>query len=1074
MKTENVEDIYELSPLQQGMLFHTLYTPKSGTYFQQARVSWRGGCNISALERAWQTAVKRHPVLRTSFHWEDLDKPLQVVHRHVDLELTQLDLRKLPREQQQARLEAWLREDRRKGFELSKAPLMRLTLFRATEDTLIWSHHHMLLDGWSAFLVSQEVARHYAAYCRGEDPRLEASQPYGDYIAWLQRQDMAKAEEFWRRTLAGFATPTPVVVDNAPTPSTDEQEHYEEQEIWLFKATSDALRDFARRHQLTMNTLFQGAWALLLSRYSGERDVLFGVTVAGRPASLDTESMVGLFINTLPMRARVPPGAELVPWLEELQDQQAEVRQYEYSPLVQVQGWSAVPRGTALFESILVFENHPGTASLPERGDSEEITHTPASDRTGYPLTVLVFPGPELGLRIIYDARRFETSVISRMLGHLRTLLEGMVAAPGRRLCELPLLTEVERRQLLVAWNSDTAVHAEPVAIHRRFETQVERTPEGVALLCGEERLTYGALNRRANQLAHFLRAKGVGPDVLVGLCLERSADMVVALLGILKAGGAYLPLDPSYPADRLGFMVEDARVPIVVTRQGVGRRLAERGAEIVGLDADRALISREPRENPSHDEEADHLAYVIYTSGSTGRPKGVAMPHGPLANLLSWQSRRATRPDGIRTLQFSPLSFDVSFQEIASTLCSGQTLVLISEETRRDVVELAESLAHNRIGRLFMPFSALQQLAKAVDETPSAALDLREVITAGEQLQITHSVANLFRRMEECTLDNQYGPTEAHVVTAFKLEGAPGDWPALPPIGRPITNAQIYLLDSRLRPVPIGVPGELYIGGACLARGYLRRPALTAAKFIPHPFSDDPGARLYRSGDLACYRPDGSIEFLGRIDHQVKLRGFRIEPGEVEVALTRHPAIREAVVVAREDVPGDRRLVAYIVHDPEPVPPVGELRRFLQRTLPDYMLPTVIVPLEFLPLAPSGKVDRRSLPAPDTARPDLEGAFVAPRTATEETLAAMWREVLNLEQVGIHDDFFELGGHSLLATKLVSRIRTGAGVELPLRSLFETPTVAGLAETVETLRWVSEGMEAPPESTEEYEGGVL
>lgn len=1076
MKVTNIEDIYELSPLQQGMLFHTLYAPKSGLYFQQHRFSFQGGCNISALKRAWQKAVNRHPVLRTSFYLEDLDKPLQVVHQRVKLPFELHDWRKVPPPEQEARLEAYLKEERKSGFVLSLAPLIRLTLIRIADDTyeLIWSHHHMLLDGWSGYLVAKEVADCYVAYCRGQDLHLEPVRPYGDYIAWLQEQDLAEAKAFWRRSLKGFTNPTPLVVDRVARP--DKDEYYDEQHVWLARATTDAMRSFVSHHKLTLNTLVQGAWALLLSNYSNEEDIVFGVTMSGRPATMiGCESMVGLFINTLPVRVSAVPQASLLAWLKALQDQQAEMRQYEYSSLVQVQGWSDVPRGRSLFESILVFENHPGSANVPEQKDTQTIIHAHAADRTGYPLTVLAVPGPELGLRIIYDTSRFDTAIISRMLCHLQTLLQGLVSNPEQRLGLVPLLTEAERRQLLFTWNHSKTDYPEPTAIHHLFEAQVMRTPETLAVVSGEKQLNYRELNRRSNQLAHRLRSKRVGPDVLVGICLDRSIEMVIALLGVLKAGGAYLPLDPSYPQERLGFMVEDALATVVLTRQELVEGLAEMRAEIICLDSDWTVIAQENEENPVSGVVADNMVYAIYTSGSTGRPKGVVMTHSSLSNLLSWQSHCGTLSDEIRTLQFSSLSFDVSFQEMFSTWCSGGTLVMISDEVRRDAVSLLYFIAENSVERLFLPYTALQQLAVVADDWQSVPTCLGEIITAGEPLQIVQPIAKLFSKLEGCTLHNQYGPTESHVVTSFTLVGPFSDWPALPPIGRPIDNTQIYLLDPQLRPVPIGVPGELHIGGIGLARCYLKRPGLTAEKFIPHPFSDKPGARLYKTGDFARYLPDGNIEFLGRIDDQVKIRGFRIEPGEVEVVLCQHPAIQVGVVLAREDVPGNLRLVAYVVPYQEPVPLVGELRGFLKQTLPDYMLPSIIVFLEALPLTPSGKVDRRALPAPDTARPAVEEAYVAPDTPAEKILAEIWAEMLNLEQIGIHDNFFELGGHSLLATQLVSRIRNTFNVEMPLRNIFEMPTVAGLARNIEFNQWSTQDM--PPSfgsETKDYEEGEL
>ncbi|HIP97643.1 MAG TPA: amino acid adenylation domain-containing protein, partial [Anaerolineae bacterium] len=677
-------------------------------------------------------------------------------------------------------------------------------------------------------------------------------------------------------------------------------------------------------------------------------------------------------------------------------------------------------------------------------------------------LLLMAEAGGELVAAVEYNTDLFDAVTIQRLLGHFQTLLESIVADPNQRISTLPLLTEAEQRQLLVEWNDTTTDYPQDQCIHELFETQVERTPEATAVVFEKEQLTYGELNRRANQLAHHLQKLGVGPETLVGICVERSPEMIIGLLGILKAGGAYVPLDPDYPRERLVFMLEDARVPILLTQSHLLERLEVKRKtqdvkrstqyairDTLCLDADWETIAQESAENPTSGVTAENLAYVIYTSGSTGTPKGVAMRHRPLYNLLSWQLRNWTLPNGARTLQFAPLSFDVSFQEIFSTWCSGGTLVLISEGMRQDIARLLRSLTDEKIERLFLPFVALQHLAEATDGQAVSATTLGEVITAGEQLQITRSIASLFGTLEGCTLHNQYGPSESHVVTAFTLMGSPSDWSALPPIGRPIDNTQIHLLDKHLQLVPIGVPGELYIGGDSLARGYLNRPGLTAERFLPDPFSEEPGARLYKTGDLARYLPDGNIEFLGRADHQVKIRGFRVELGEIEAVLGGHPALREVVVLAREDGSGSKRLVAYVIPAQKPVPTVSELRDFLKEKLPEYMVPSAFVTLEALPLTPSGKVDRRALPAPDGARPELEGAFVAPRTPVEKELAGIWTQVLGVERVGIYDNFFDLGGHSLLATQVISRVRTTYQVDLPLRRLFETPTVAGLAALI-------------------------
>ena len=1067
MNRQNIEDIYPLSPMQKGMLFHTLYAPESGVYFNQTVYTLRGGLNVTAFTQAWQRVVQRHAMLRTLFLWERRDEPLQVVRQQIKLPWVQQDWRGLSPSEQQERLEAYLRADRHQGCELSRAPLLRLALLRIAEDAyyFLWSRHHLLLDLWSSTLVLKEVFALYQAFHRGEDLHLEPVRPYRDYIAWLRRQDLARAEAFWRQTLRGFTGPTALRVDRTPGSLPGQKVVYDEQQLQLPAATTAALQSLARQQRLTLNTFVQGAWALLLSRYSGEADVVFGTTVSGRPPDLaGVESMVGPFINTLPLRVQISPQERLLPWLQRLQEQVVGLRQYEYSPLVQIQGWSEIPRSLPLFESILAFENAAVGGSVREWGGDMDVSRRRSEgDRTGYPLTTLALPGRQLLLRIIYDCGRFDPPTITRMLGHFQTLLEGIAAGPERALVTLPLLTVAERQQLPVGWTRAEAAYPGDRCLHQRFAAQVERTPNAVAVVYEGQELTYRELHRRANQLAHSLQRVGVGPEVLVGLCVPRSFDMVVGLLGILKAGGAYVPLDPTYPRERLAFMLADSGLRVLVTQQRLFSELPATDAHVICLDRDGDAIAGAPIAAPSCAVSLNNLAYVMYTSGSTGQPKGVAMSHRPLANLIAWQLRDMPEPQP-RTLQFAPLSFDVSLQEMFSTWCAGGTLVLIGEETRRDSAVLLDILARQRVERLFMPYVALQHLAEAAANREAALpQDLRRIITAGEQLIITPAMACFFRRLPGCVLHNHYGPTETHVVTAFTLPDRPEDWPTHPPIGRALPNVRLFILDAHRQPLPSGVPGELYLGGACLAQGYRNRPELTAERFIPDPFSDVPGRRLYKTGDLVRYRPDGILEFLGRCDAQVKIRGYRIEPGEIEVVVGQHPAVRQAVVSVCEKSPGDKRLVAYVLPRQAQTLTPDSLRDFLREKLPEYMVPAAVVVLETFPLTPNGKVDRRALPAPDQSGLGLERAYTAPRTPVEALLAGIWADVLGLERVGIDNNFFALGGHSLSATRIISRLGNSLQMALPVGCLFETQTVAGPAAWIATARQAAPASHVPP-----------
>ena len=1244
-----IENSYPLSPIQHGMLFHSLYAQQSGVDVEQMLCALHEDLNVAAFKKAWGCVVERHPVLRTSFRWEGLNEPLQDVHRRVSLPVQEEDWRDLPPSEQKRRLQVYLRSDRKRGFDLAKAPLMRVGLFRVDDADYqsVWTFHHILADGRSHLLILNEVFAFYEAFCQGQDFGPEQPRPYEDYIRWLQHQDLSKGESFWRQMLKGFTTPTSLGGAQSTGRTVDQEEERGEQETILSMAVTSGLRSLAEHHQLTLNTLVQGVWAMLLSRYSGDEDVVFGAIRAGRRATVEgAESIVGMFINTLPVRVHVSPDKSLLPWLKEIRDQNVAVRPYEHTPLVAIQSWSEKPAGVALFETILVFDNYLLNTALRAQGGKWEKREFRLLEKTNYPLTVYAYGGSEPVLKVAYDRRRFDDATIARLLGHLQTLLEGMVVNPEQRLSELPLLTEAERRQMLVDWNNTGADFPQDTCLHQLFEAQVEKTPEAIAVVFEEQRLTYRELNRRANQLAHHLRELGVGPDVLVGICVERSLEMVVGLLGVLKAGGAYVPLDPGYPTERLAFMIEDSRAPVLLTQQRLVEVLPKHGARVICLDADWEAIAQDSRDNPLSQVKSHNLAYVIYTSGSTGRPKGVMVSHRNVVNFFAGMDACIEHKSAGVWLAVTSISFDISILELFWTLTRGfqvivhgdndllssaeplsqagekeiefslfyfasnegelsgskyrllmegakfadehgfsavwtperhfhpfgglypnpsvtgaavaavtksvkiragsvvlplQSAIRVAEEwavvdnlsngrvgisfasgwhandfvfapenyaARREIMareigtvqnlwrgksvsfkggagndvevkifprpiqrelpiwitaagtletfrmageiganllthllgqsleDLAEKIAtyrkawceaghspgeghvtlmlHTFVGdsiegvreKVREPFlnylksssDLVQKLAKSlgqnggsdlteadmkphwdrafnryfetsglfgtpegclqmidrlkttgVDEvaclidfgvdTDSVLSSLRYLNTVKERsnkrrstskenfslpaqiarhgvshLQCTPSMARILTMNRETLevlhslrelmlggealpvslaaelteavsgrIHNMYGPTETTIWSAtYLLEKVEGTVP----IGRPILNTQIYILNPHFHPVPVGVVGEVFIGGAGVVRGYLNRPELTADRFIPDPFSHEPGARLYRTGDLARYLPDGNIEFLGRLDHQVKIRGHRIELGEIETVL--------------------------------------------------------------------------------------------------------------------------------------------------------------------------------------------
>lgn len=906
MRMNGPEDLYPLSPIQEGVLFHSLYEPESDVYFRQFSVAMHGALDVGAFAQAWQQVIGRHPILRTAFFWADLEKPLQAVHRHVELPLEQHDWRHLAETEQQEQLQDFLRSNQARGLELSTPPLMRLTIIRLAQDAyqVIWTYHNLLLDGWSKALVIQEVLTFYEALCQGREVSLPRSRPYRDYITWLRQQNLSTAEKFWRRLLADFSAPTPLLMglrDVNPVDGTG----YDEQKLSLPSGLTKELNALARQHQLTLNTITQGAWALVLARYSGEDDVVFGVTVSGRPTELaGVESMVGPFINTLPLRVWIAWDEMLLPWLRDLQARQLEVRQYEYSPLVQVQGWSDVPRGKALFQSIFVFENYPFDAEAGQRNQDLQISNAQSLEQTNYPLTAGAEPGPELLLHLSYDATRFAGPTIKQMLGHWANLLEGIAADPRQRLSELSFLTNDEKQKLLVEVNDTKAEYPSDKCLHQLFEEQVTRTPHEIAVVFADEKLTYAQLNTRANQLGHHLSGLGVGPEVLVGICMERSTEMLTALLGVLKAGGAYVPLDPDYPRDRLAFMLNDSQVKLLLTQQRLRARLPTYPAQVLEIDADWQEIARASVHNPTRKVAPENLAYVIYTSGSTGKPKGVLISHLSVCNHLIWMQRAfPLGPKDRLPLKYS-FSFDVCVLECFWPLLAGARLIIGRPGGHQDIDYLVRLMAEHAVTSI----DVVPSLLEALLEDPAFAgnTSLRRVTCGGETLPV--ELQQRFFTQTIAELHNMYGPTEATIGATFWTCQRAAEQRSVS-IGLPISNTQVYLLDARQHLVPVGIPGELHIGGVGLARGYLRRPDMTAASFIPNPFGSEAGARLYRTGDLARYLPDGNIEFLGRVDEQVKIRGFRIELGEIETTLKQYSGVEEAVVLAREIAPARRQL---------------------------------------------------------------------------------------------------------------------------------------------------------------------
>ncbi|MEA2603270.1 MAG: hypothetical protein QOF89_4262, partial [Acidobacteriota bacterium] len=1069
----NVEDVYPLSPGQQGMLMVVLLSGQSEVYFDRSVVTFGGGLDVALWRRAWQRVVDRHPSLRTLFVWEQRERPLQVVCRQVELPWEELDWSGLSGPERAARLEGFLRQDSDRGFDLGAPPLMRFALIRWDQETeeatwkMVWSFHHLIIDGWSLPRIFGEAVTCYAAFSEGREPDLAPPSRYRDYIAWLQRQDMGRAEAFWRGALAGFDEPTPLPFDG--TGPGGESWSYGREVDWLPPAEVEALSGLARRSQLTLNTLFQGAWGALLARATGRDDVIFGSVVSGRPGEVEgIESVVGFFLNVLPVRVKLgQPGQESVtPALADLQSRQAEQRDFEHCPLESIQAWCGLPRGSRLIETLLVFQNYPlnplAVTSLP----GFRILGSEGKGATHYPITLYVAPrAGGLDLSLDYHASRLDADAVRRLLASLRTVLAAFVARPETRMAELPLLTDAERRELL-GWAAGPTGAPAGLCIHTLFEAQAARTPEARAVEMGDLALTYRELNERAEVFARRLRRLGVGPESIVGLCVERSPEMVVGMLAVLKAGGSYLPLDPVYPRERLAFMVEDSGARTLLTRRRLAGSLPAAGREVVLLEDAADDGGEVDAAQPVPEPVPANGAYVIYTSGSTGRPKGVLVPHAALVSYVRSAGEDAGIGAGDRVLQFASMSFDTSAEEIYPCLTRGATLVLRDDAMAGAAESFLREVERLGLTVLDLPTAYWHELVDGLAaqglEWPARA---RLVILGGEQARADRLDVWRERVGERSRLLNTYGPTEATIVTTRRDLSGPRDFPAAVPIGRPVPGARVHVVSHDLVLLPAGLDGELVIGGAGLARGYLGRPDLTAERFVPDPFAGSAGERLYRTGDLARWLPASELEFRGRADHQVKVRGYRIELGEVEAALRAVPAVRDAAVVAREVPGGDKQLVAFVVAREGRAPTAGDLRVEMQGRLPEFMAPAVFAFLPELPLTPSGKVDRRALERLETGagQPDPGTDFVAPRNQVEEMLCGLWSDLLGVERLGIHDNFFQLGGHSLLVARLASRVRQAFGAELSMVEIFKQPTVAELAPLLARAERAGDVPELPP-----------
>jgi amino acid adenylation domain-containing protein/non-ribosomal peptide synthase protein (TIGR01720 family) len=1051
-------DSYELSPIQAGMLFHTTIGTGSGVDVEQIVAHLEEPVDVDKLIEGWRYATRRHPVLRTSFRWLDCPQPLQEVQPQVDLPIVRLDWSNLDRSERDSRLAEFLSADRRQGFDLGRAPLARLTFIRmASQVIMVWTFHHILLDGRSFPLVLQEVFEYDTPHLGVPKHGSSAPTDFRKHVEWLHARDEDASRPYWKEYLASFRAPVRLWVErpNSSRSCGDGTAEFGNVELHASIEATAAMKRAASAADVTINTLLQGAWALLLSRLSGERDIVFGATRACRRSGVPgANDMIGILINTLPVRVNIDRAAELTGWLRAIRGQSLSMRPHEHTSLAKVQAWSDVERGRPLFESIVVYEHLTLDAQLKALGGEWQRRSFQYVGQTNFPLALIAYGGERLLLRIEYARDRFDDDVARRMLRYLEVLLVDVaerILGPHRPalLDDLRILPADERAQLL-AHDAVARSGWGVASLHGLFEARVRETPDAEAVVAGEERLTYRQLNARANCLAHALRQKGVQRNDIVGLAVERNADIAIGILAILKAGAAYLPLDPDYPRDRLAFVVDDAKARLVLASSNVSLQLE--AAERLDIATAGAGL---PDTDPDAASAPDDLAYVIYTSGSTGKPKGVLVTHANVTRLFS-----ATDPwfafgaHDTWTL-FHSYAFDFSVWELWGALLYGGRVVIVPYWVSRDPAAFRKLLVDERVTILNQTPSAFRQLIQADLTEAPAVYALREIIFGGEALEL-QSLKPWIERYGDAKprLVNMYGITETTVhvtyrpITRADVEAGRGSV-----IGRPIPDLYIRLLDERGEPVPVGVPAEIWVGGAGVANGYLNRPELTAQRFVTDPFDPSRSARLYRAGDLARRLPDGDLEFLGRIDAQVKIRGFRIELGEIEAALAACPGVADAAVIAREDTPGDKRLVAYLVGKNARAPNTQDLRTALADLLPAHMIPAHFITLPALPLNENGKLDKSKLPEPQSNKiqfQDVHSAFVELRTENERKIAAVWAAVLRLERVGADDNFFFLGGDSILSIQVIANCRRVGILNLTTRDLFEHPTVAALARCID------------------------
>jgi amino acid adenylation domain-containing protein/non-ribosomal peptide synthase protein (TIGR01720 family) len=1045
-RKEQLTGMYGLSGLQQGMLFHGLYDDKGGAYTEQFSCDLVNP-NLECLIKSWQQVMSNHSILRSGFYYDVFTVPVQCVYKEVTLPVEEVDYRNLNKEEQSAAIEAYESADRLKGFDFKKAPLMRIGLLRLSEGRyrMLWTSHHILFDGWSLPILMETFLSTYDSLVNETLVKEQAEDKFEDYIRYIERGNKEAEETYWRNYLSGLEDSTLLPFVGTTGERNKGAGSYGSLFLNLDAAFTAQLKQYAQKHRFTVNTVMQGVWSLLLHRYTGNNDIVYGTIVSGRPDDLaDVERRVGMYINTLPLHSTMQEDEPVTSWLEQLQQQQVSSRHYQYTPLHQVQSWSGVPGD--LFDSILVFENYPVSELIGSRQWALGIENVQMHEQTNYPLSISVISTDKIKIGFNYNTSLLESGYVEEISGHFKQVLQQLVTtASTLTLKEVNLLTDKEKDQLLLTFNDTKKVYPTDKSIIDLFEAQVSAGPQNTALIYAAESLTYQELNERSNQLAHYLKGKGVKAETLVPICIERGIHMIVGILGIIKAGGAYVPIDPSYPAERIGYMLEDVAATIVLSSKASRIKLpSENNLSIIAIDEDWSIISKESTADPATLISPQQLAYVIYTSGSTGKPKGVLLEHKGVVNLAFSQMEALDLSIGFKMLQFASFGFDASCYEIFVAILNGGSLVIPTQADILSAERFKDFINKHEVDLAGIPPSYLQIVKDHLGT-------IKTIISAGEALNETIASYLINKGIR---LINGYGPTENTVCVSLAFN--PINHKNEIVIGKPTANVTVYILNRMQQLAPVGTVGEIHVGGLQVARGYLNRMDLTKEKFMPNPFNSEATTKIYKTGDLGRWLPDGNIEYIGREDEQVKIRGYRIELGEIENVLLQSGLVSQAVVIAAEDLQGNKKLVAYVVaeaglYDKETA------AAYLHNRLPDYMVPAIWVTLERLPLTTNGKIDKKALSQFNDAGL-LNDQYIAPRNEVEETLSAICMELLGVKQVGMQDNFFELGGHSLLAMRLITAIKREFNVELAVRTFFELNTIERIANYIKINQEVFTG----------------